>query len=40
MLDNKSLLHDISHISSPTAKLEVWYGSRVDTRDDMENFMS
>jgi hypothetical protein len=27
-------------ISSPTAKLEGWYGSRADTRDDMEDFMS
>ena len=26
--------------SSPTAKLEGSCGSRVDTRDDMENFMS
>jgi ribosome modulation factor len=39
----KTKLHDkcdYSTLSSPSAKLEGWYGSRVDTRDDMENFMS
>jgi hypothetical protein len=30
----------IDLLSSPTAKLEGWYGPRVDTRDHMENFMS
>ena len=44
------LLHDIYHIGlwyqletpiwSSTAKLKDWYGSKADTRNDMENFMS
>ena len=44
----KRLLYDIFHIGpgiSPrlpyqARQLEGWYGSRVDTRDHMENFMS
>jgi len=39
---NIQLLHFIecSNMMCYGAKLEGWYGSRDDTRDDMENFMS
>ena len=39
--NNKRLLHDIFHIGPGISpRLPYKYGSRVDTRDDMENFMS
>jgi len=37
--DNKRLLHDIFHIGTGIIP-RGWYGSRADTRDDMEMFMS